>query len=236
MVGASKHSPTRIGKIARRPSLTHHGLGNTYIRNLLSSTSAGGLRLFAAGNDEFSFNRHNRCGICVAAFVILSLAPSFTRADTKSSREYEVKAAFVFHFAQFVDWPDSAFSSSDAPICIGIIGTDPFGSLLDQIVQGETVHSRKFVVKRANNVEDLKNCHLLFISKTERGQIPQILNALGNAPVLTVSETEGFANQGGGINFYIADNKVRFEINPEAAKRRGLKISSKLLGLGTVVH
>jgi hypothetical protein len=116
------------------------------------------------------------------------------------------------------------------------VGNDPFGSLLDQAVAGETVHNRKLVIKRDNSVEELKNCHVLFISKAERAQLPEILNALGNAPILTVSETEGFAIHGGVINFYIADNKVRFEINPDTAKRRGLKISSKLLNLGTVVH
>jgi hypothetical protein len=174
------------------------------------------------------------------AFLVAASAGSlpFPRvgAEAKSFQEYEVKAAFLYRFAQFVEWPNSAFSTADAPVAIGVLGDDPFGAVLDQLVQGEIIHGRKVVVRRSSGIDDLKTCHVLFVSKSEKDRTPQILGALANAPVLTVGEIDGFAGRGGMINFYIQDNKVRFEINPDAARRCGLKISSKLLGLGRLVH
>ncbi len=143
--------------------------------------------------------------------------------------EYQVKAAFLFNFAKFVEWPDKAFANAKSPIYIGVLGDDPFGGTLDQIVEGETVQERKLIIKRSRQVEDLKGCHLLFISKSEKARIAQILTAVDDASVVTVSEVEGFARRGGVINFFIADDKVRFEVNADTARHKGLKISSQLL-------
>jgi len=169
------------------------------------------------------------------AACALALAPREAPAQLAASKEYQVKAAFLFNFVQFVEWPAGAFANSNTPICIGILGEDPFGAALEETVRGETVQGRKLIVQRSRRVEELKNCHLIFISKSETERIAAILGDLDPLPVLTVSETQGFAQRGGIINLYLAGNKVRFEINPAAARRKGLKISSELLSLGKII-
>ena len=166
-------------------------------------------------------------------FALLALAPWPARAE---SREYEIKAAFLINFIQFVVWPTNAFTNEEAPFCVGVIGEDPFGSALDQTVQGETVNHHKIVVKRWQRVEDCKDCQLVFVSKSENKRVPEILAKIDSHPVATVSEVAGFAKQGGMINFYREQNKVRFEINPASAEKSGLKISSQLLRLGKIVE
>lgn len=153
----------------------------------------------------------------------------------QTTKEYQVKAACLFNFAQFVEWPAATFANPKAPIIIGVLGDDPFGPALEQIVRGETINDRKLVVARSRSLEELKSCHLLFISKSEKGNLDQILSSLNAASILTISETDQFARRGGVINFFLESNKVRFEINAEAARRNGLKISSQLLKLGKVV-
>jgi len=158
-----------------------------------------------------------------------------------ASKEYAVKAAFLVKFAHYVHWPAASFPAADTPISIGVLGEDPFGDLLDQLVQGDAVGTdkRKIMVKRSKKLDDLKSCQVLFIGKTEAAQIAQVLAGLGQAGILTVGETEGFAHRGGIINFYLAGengDKVRFEINNDAAESRGLKIDPGLLRLATVVH
>lgn len=147
-------------------------------------------------------------------------------------REYQVKAAFLYNFVQFVDWPASAFENTNAPIRIGILGSNPFGRALDDTVQNELVRNRKLVIQRARQADELKNCHLIFIARSEKNKIAEILSVVRLAPILTVSEVEGFVQSGGIVNFYLEGNKVRFELNPEAGQRQGLKISSELLALG----
>ena len=166
----------------------------------------------------------------------LAFAPREAPAQLAVSKEYQVKAAFLFNFVQFVEWPPGAFTNSDTPICIGVLGEDPFGTALEETVRGETVHNRKLIVERSRRVENLKDCHLIFISKSETERVPEILGDLDPVPVLTVSETQGFAQRGGIINLYLAGNKVRFEINPAVARRKGLKISSELLRLGKIIE
>lgn len=156
-------------------------------------------------------------------------------AHAEPNKEYQIKAAFIFNFAQFVQWPDQAFSSSDSPFYIGILGDDPFGSLLEKTIQGESIDQHKLVVRRSQSFEDLKNCQLLFISKSEEDHLSEILSKVDTRPVLTVSEMSRFCQNGGAIGFYLQGNKVRFEINPRAAQRGGLKISSQLLSLGKIV-
>jgi hypothetical protein len=156
--------------------------------------------------------------------------------SAQTTREYEVKAAFLFNFAQFIDWPTGAFTNTDTPFVIGILGNDPFGAALEATVQGETINNRKIIIKRAATVADLADCQLIFVSKSEKGHVTEILSALDSRPVLKVSELEGFAQQGGNINFYLEGGKVRFEVNPAAAERDGLKVSSQLLNLGKIIR
>ena len=151
--------------------------------------------------------------------------------------EYEVKAAFLSNFAQFTKWPSGTFSDSGAPFVIGILGDDPFGRAMENIIQGRGVSGRKVVIRRGRNVTDMRGCQIVFVSKSERGRAGEILGALQNlaglqgSPILTVGETEQFTRQGGMISFKMEGDKVRFDINSGAAQRAGLQISSKVLKL-----
>ena len=171
----------------------------------------------------------------LALLVVVALRSEAAEATGKPVREYDLKAAFLFNFTHFVEWPSEAFADSDSPIVIGILGDDPFGSVLEKIVEGETVRNRKLVIKRSRQVEDLKNCQVLFICKSEKNRLGQILSSLDDTSIFTVGDTDGFARHGGITNLFLQGNKVRFEINVQAARRKGLKISAQLLALGTVV-
>ncbi len=161
------------------------------------------------------------------------MAAEPARAQTK---EYQVKAAFLLNFTQFVQWPAAAFSGPDAPLCIGILGDDPFGPALEETVRGESIQDHKLAVRHGQKIEDLTDCQMVFVSKSENGRVPEILAKIDSHPVVTVSEVAGFAKRGGTINFYRDQNKVRFEINPASARQSGLKISSQLLGLGKIIE
>lgn len=152
------------------------------------------------------------------------------------SREYDVKAVFLFNFAQFVDWPADAFPTPETPFTIGILGSDPFGRALDDVVREERVRNRKVVVRHFQRVEEVRVCHILFIGTSEARRLPQILAELQGRPILTVSELDQFAPQGGMIRFYTEAAKVRLRINNEAARLAHLTISSKLLRLADVFN
>jgi YfiR/HmsC-like len=147
----------------------------------------------------------------------------------------EVEAVFLFNFSQFVDWPAQAFSDPGSPIVIGVLGDDPFGAALDEVVRGEVVKGRALVVRRFRSIEELTDCHILFISRSERTRIEPILNVLKGRSVLTVSDLEGFAQDGGVICFVLMENKIRLRVNLEAAKAAGLILSSKLLRPAAIV-
>ena len=164
-------------------------------------------------------------------------------AESETSREYQIKAAFLFNFFKFVDWPEEKTVDSNEPFTIGVIGTDPFGKSLEPIKEKE-VKGRKVVIKQIKNlkkkessknnkdvIEALRKCHLLFICSSEKENLLTIIEALKDASVLTVGETAGFLESGGIINFLMEDKKVCFEINNFAAKQASLKIRSKLLRL-----
>ena len=159
------------------------------------------------------------------------LGPLSGRVQAQSSSEYQVKAAFLYNFAKFVDWPEDALGNSNAPLIIGVIGDDPFGGALDQAINGRTINGRAMLVRRLKWGHDLRSCHILFISSSERKRLPQIIQSLRGASVLTVGDMGQFNQQGGIINFILQANKVRFEINSRGADQARLKISSKLLSL-----
>ena len=165
---------------------------------------------------------------------VLGITMFDVSGETKPSPEYLIKAAFLFNFAKFVDWPADAFKDDLSPINLYILGTDPFGPALDTL-KDKTIKGRPFKIKRVNKVDEIGACHILFISASEKGNLKQILYALKNSYTLTVSEIEGFAQMGGIINFIIINKKVHFEINPNAAQECSLKISSQLLNLAKIV-
>ena len=167
-------------------------------------------------------------GLCGTALPAASPPP------TAPASEYQLKAVFLYNFLQFIEWPPEAFQD-DAPICIGVLGQDPFGGILEDAVSGETVKGRKLTILRSTNVHDFARCQLVFISRSERASLPQVLSVFEGRPVLTVSDIEGFARRGGAINFLLEGRKVRLEINPTVAQEHGLKISSQLLSIGRLV-
>jgi hypothetical protein len=168
--------------------------------------------------------------------ILLAFSIPTAFAEPSINPEYQIKAVFLFNFLQFVEWPATAFSSADSPIRIGVLGDDPFGSVLERAFQGETIWHRSLVVERSSRVEDLKNSHLLFVSKSEKSRYPEVLSQFNSKNTLTVSEMEGFTRRGGIINFYLEGKRIRFEINTNAAQNHGLKVSSQLLGLGKIVN
>jgi len=172
--------------------------------------------------------------LCLAASVLV-FAPEKIRAQSGVSTEYQIKAAFLFNFAQFVEWPSMDSTNADNPFVIGVLGENPFGGALDEIVKGETIGNRKIIVQHSSRVEDLKNCQIVFVCKSEKARLPRILEELKGKNLLTVGECSGFDQSGGVMNFYIEDDKVHFEINPDAAEREKLKISSQLFRLGKIV-
>ena len=157
-------------------------------------------------------------------------------AQNSQPGEYEVKAAFLYNFAKFVEWPPGAFPSRTSPITIGVLSDERFQSVLGQTLIGKTAQDRALVVRRLDaSLQDASQCHIVFVSSAERGAISDLLNATKGTSVLTVSETEGFAQRGGMVNFLLIENKVRFEINNLSAKNSGLKISARLLQLAANV-
>lgn len=148
-------------------------------------------------------------------------------------QEYQVKAVFLLNFTKFVEWPTAESAAADAPISICILGDDPFGHTLDQIVAGEVVNGRKLVVQRIQASQP-KSCEVLFVSQSEK-EIPKILEDLPSG-VLTVGEGESFLRAGGMIAFVLENRRVRFDINQSAARNAKLKISSKLLSVARSVE
>lgn len=142
--------------------------------------------------------------------------------------EYQVKAVCVLNAARFVSWPTVALGDADSPLVIGILGDNPFGSSLQEIVKGETVQQHRITVRRVSLAE-AATVHVLFISYSERDHIQGILRTLGDSSVLTVSEIDGFTQSGGMLGLALARGKIRFEVNQDAARRAQLKISSQLL-------
>jgi hypothetical protein len=151
------------------------------------------------------------------------------------SKEAEVKAEFLERFTRFVDWPPSAFSGNNAPFVVCLMGAHPFGDYVDKMVRDRMIKDRPTLLRRPTEAVETLGCHLLFVSSSEDKRLAKVLAQTENKPILTVSDTRGFADRGVLINFYRDDKKVRFEINATAVKRSGLKFSSKLLKLGKLV-
>jgi hypothetical protein len=149
--------------------------------------------------------------------------------------EYQLKAVFLFNFAQFIEWPPATFPDPKAPLVIGVLGDDPFGASLDETVRDEMIGQRKLVVERYRRVEEITRCHILFISQSEAGRLKPILAQLRGRNTLTVCDTPGYALRGVMIRFVTDKNKIRLRINLEAAKAAGLVISSKLLRPAEIV-
>jgi hypothetical protein len=202
----------------------------------LTSKMPWGLR-----NPEYGIRRGRVChaplrfSIAALSALLFVAGVRWVSAQTNTSGEYQVKAAFLFHFAQFVDWPREAFKDATTPLTYCTVGEDPFHGALDASLDGKTIDGRPARVVHFKQAQEIQGCQILFLGTPEKKFISATLANLKASPVLTVGESENFVQQGGMIGFFLEDNKVRFEINLDAAGRAKLKISARLLALAKTV-
>ena len=168
------------------------------------------------------------------AVALLLIAAGLLGAAAPVS-EYQLKAVFLFNFAQFVEWPPAALPRENAPFVIGVLGKDPFGADLDDVVRGETVSRHPLAVARYHNVAEVRDCQILFIAASELAQLEGILTALKGRSILTVTDAEGPTVRGVMIGLVRQDNRIRLRIDLQASKASNLTISSKLLRPAEIV-
>jgi hypothetical protein len=179
--------------------------------------------------DVLNPRRSNAWCLFVGLVIWILVAPLLSQTGS----EFEVKAAFLYKFASFVEWPHDL---ETRPVAICVAGQDPFGGALDRVVKGKSINGREFVIRRLKAGEPVTECHILFISGSERRRVRMALDRVRGVPVLTVGDMPEFCENGGAINFGVADHRVQLEINPNAAERAGLQVSSRLLSLARIVH
>jgi uncharacterized protein DUF4154 len=200
-------------------------------------------RLRGSLQQEGRRTRPHRAAHCQVQLCAMALALLLAVADVipisaqvNPSVEYQAKAAFLYNFAKFVEWPPDTFQSENSPITLCVFRYDPFGSALDEVIAGQALNNRRLLVQRTNTLPDLKACQLIFVSEREEKHLPEILNSLEGASALVVGESEKFAEHRGGIQFFLENGRLRFAINVDAIQRARLKVSSKLLAIAKIVH
>ena len=169
---------------------------------------------------------------CTCLFLV-NISSSFPQPQVLP--EYRVKAVFLYNFTQFVQWPESTLPGNNSPFIIGILGEDPFGPYLHEAVREEAYKNHPFIIKHFAKVEDIDNCHILFIGEKDRDEVKKILQKLQGKNMLTVGETNRFGQMGGIITFVKEKGKIKLKINQKSAENARLKISSKLLSLAEIV-
>ena len=176
--------------------------------------------------------------LAIPAIFILFLCSISARtfAQNDSPSEYQVKAAFLFNFAKFVDWPSGTYPGPQSPFAICVLGDDPFGPVLENTLAGKSLGTHPVVLRRTKDLAEARRCQVVFVSSSQSHRYAEVVEGVRGARVLLVGETDGFASAGGAIEFTLEGNHVRFAINPEAAQRTGLTLSSKLLMLARIVH
>lgn len=165
----------------------------------------------------------------MGAAALLVLSHALAEEPQQAPSEYQVKAAFLYNFAKFVEWP--ALANPAFPITMCVLGKDPFGKALESVMEGKTVNGRPIVIRRTNDLAVARSCQVLFLSASEAGRAGEIVKGLRDASVLTVSDLDRFTEAGGVIALVMEGQRVRFRINSKAAAFANLKISSKLLQL-----
>jgi hypothetical protein len=166
--------------------------------------------------------------------LLLILLPASVLARADESLEYEVKAAFLFNFAKFVEWGDDAFSSPQEPLTLCVLGRDPFGPALDETIRGEQVENRALAIRRVENEAAAEGCHILFVAASERRRFSAILKSVNTRRILTVSEVPEFLDAGGHFSFYLEGNRVRFAANADAVSSFDHQVSAKLLQVARI--
>jgi hypothetical protein len=173
-------------------------------------------------------------GLLATVCALFSM-PAAQPAQAASLAESEIKAAFMYNFAKFVQWPDAAFAQPQSPLILCVMGEDGFGPALETI-DHKLAQGHELQVRRRIRLEDAKSCHILFVADSERTRLAAVLHSVSGASVLTVSDIDRFAELGGVIGLYNVDNKLRFSINPEQARSASLQVNSQLLKLAKIVH
>jgi hypothetical protein len=182
-----------------------------------------------------STSRPTSCLILHITLLVVALAsPVWSQSSGTSG--YEVKTAFLFNFAKFIEWPAGSFVTPESSFAICVLGQDPFGNILDATLRGKAIGDRPLAVRRLKDKSEARSCQIVFVSSSESPHLADIVGSLRGANVLLVGETNGFAASGGTIEFTLEDNHVRFAINTDAVDRSGLKFSSKLLALAKLIH
>jgi hypothetical protein len=172
----------------------------------------------------------------LAAMCAVAAIHAPAQAQSGTPSEYDVKAAFLYNFVKFVQFPANAAPPAGNPIEFCVYGDDPFGGSLDAAIQGKTINGHSLVARRIPRASELKSCQVIFISMQDKSRVPELLESARGSGALLVGESARFAEMGGHIQFTREGSKVRFAINPDAAARAGLEISSKLLALASIVH
>jgi hypothetical protein len=181
---------------------------------------------------HFSGPGHRRFSRWTAfAALVFGLAAEL---EAQPSREYDLKAVFLYNFAMFVEWPKEARPPAGQPIIIGVLGRDPFGRVLDEVVGNEVLNGNPLAVRRYRTPQEARECHILFISASEQEDLPRILSVLRGRPILTVADMTRFVASDAIITF-TTGKRVQLHINPAAAQQAGIAISAKLLRVSTVV-
>jgi hypothetical protein len=171
--------------------------------------------------------------LIATALLIAAPEPSTARAD--SVKEYQVKAVLLYNFASFVTWPDSGRVGTAPPMVVAVLGDDPFGGVLEEVLGKRTVNGRHFAIRRFQRAEDVGRPQILFISSSERGRLVETLRGAAGPGILTVGDCPGFATAGGIIGFVVKNDEISLEINVREAQRARLIFSSKLLRLARLV-
>ncbi len=169
----------------------------------------------------------------IVLMVVILCSTLYVHADYQSKPEYEVKSAFIYNIINFIEWPIEHRLNGAINLCV--VGKNHFGTALDSF-EYNTIGDQVFALKYVQSFQDIGDYNVVFICPSEKKRLKQILQTLDGTNILTIGDTKGFAQQGVIINFYIKEEKVRFEINVDAAKRANLKISAKLLRLAKIVH
>lgn len=165
---------------------------------------------------------------------LLAGASAWAADPPSAAPEYQLKAVYLYHLANFVIWPDTAFSGDDDPFYICILGTDPFRVYLDTTIDNETAKNREIRLSRLTGMDIGKKCHILFISNSEAGRVKQHLNAAAGQTLLTVADMKGFVEHGGMVQFYNERNKVRLKICPQRLKTASLEADANLLRIAKI--
>ena len=172
--------------------------------------------------------------VCLTIFLLVDLAGIPHTGQAAGPGEYQVKAAFLYHFANFVSWPASSFESTEGKLRICLVGEDPFGQILDTTLANKSVGDHAFDIRRNPPKTTLRHCHMLYLPNSERWSFSMLQHHIADSDVLAIGETITFLEHGGMVQFFIKDQKVQFAVNPDAINQTNLKVSSKLLRLATI--